>query len=254
MREVLMRPRNSAQLVYRGEVTGAAPWPAIVSEEQRLRVVQILSDPARRTSPGNTVKWLGSMLYVCGVCGGQRVVCGTAGGSRTGKRRPVAYRCGGREMVRTSHHMVRDQRSVDALVTETVIERLGRADALDLLAPADSGIDTVALTAEIGAIRERRAWMAEMATDGLMGQAEYRTAMTKLAGRTAELETQLQGGPTASPLATLVTSNDVRASWEALDLGRQRAVIDLLMTVSLLPSKNRGPKFDPDSVNIAWKA
>jgi hypothetical protein len=37
-------------------------------------------------------------------------------------------------------------------------------------------------------------------------------------------------------LADLVTADDVRKAWERIGLDRQRAVIDLLYTVTLLPT------------------
>ena len=40
----------------------------------------------------------------------------------------------------------------------------------------------------------------------------------------------------AALLADLVTASDVRKAWGRIGLDRQRAVIDLLYTVTLLPS------------------
>jgi hypothetical protein len=31
-------------------------------------LITLFSDPARKTSPGNTPKWLGSLIYRCGDC------------------------------------------------------------------------------------------------------------------------------------------------------------------------------------------
>ncbi|MCD2193480.1 recombinase family protein [Actinomycetospora endophytica] len=253
LKSMLIRPRNSAQLVYHGEVTGQAPWREIISPDERLRIQQLLADPARRTSTGNQVKWLLSGLAFCGVCGSQRIVCNTSGGSRPGQYRPPAYRCGARELVKRSNHLVRHQPNVDKLVTETVLARLEREDARELITTTDAAVDTAAITAEIETIRERRTSLAEMAADGLMSPAEYRVALTRMSERTSELEAQLLSVPTSSPLAVLVNAEDVHEVWEGLDLGRKRAVIDALMTVTLMPSKNRGPVFDAESVDITWK-
>ena len=66
MRDMLMRARNAGKAVYRGEVVGDLPAPAIVPEGSWRGVVALLSDPARRTTPGNKVRWLGSGIYRCG--------------------------------------------------------------------------------------------------------------------------------------------------------------------------------------------
>jgi Recombinase len=67
VRDMLRRPRNAGLTSY-GRRLSPATWPAIIPEAT-WRAVSTLSNPERRTSPGNKVKWLGSGLYVCGVCG-----------------------------------------------------------------------------------------------------------------------------------------------------------------------------------------
>lgn len=81
-RDMLRRPRNAGLTSY-GTETFSAAWPAIVPEATWRAVVSILSDPQRRTSPGNRVKWLGSGLYVCGV---------SAGNPRCGSPTPAGAR------------------------------------------------------------------------------------------------------------------------------------------------------------------
>jgi hypothetical protein len=40
------------------------------------------------------------------------------------------------------------------------------------------------------------------------------------------------------------------AVWAGLDIGRRRAVLDSLMTVTVLSIPRPGPGFDPDTVRI----
>jgi hypothetical protein len=48
---------------------------------------------------------------------------------------------------------------------------------------------------------------------------------------------------------------DLGARWDALELEQRRAVIMLLIdAVDIGPAKLRGPRFDPDRVDIRWKA
>jgi len=55
-------------------------------------------------------------------------------------------------------------------------------------------------------------------------------------------------------LGDLVTAPDVRAAWERLSPARERAVIDVLMTVRLLPGGAGRKWFDPAYVQITPKA
>ncbi len=55
-----------------------------------------------------------------------------------------------------------------------------------------------------------------------------------------------------SVLGDLVTAYDVKAVWHDIGLDRRRAVIDALMTVTLL-SPGRGARtFRPETVHIEW--
>ncbi|MDO9496143.1 MAG: recombinase family protein, partial [Nocardioides sp.] len=65
-RRILLRPRNAGLMEHKGEIVGAAEWPAIIEPEKWRAVVGILSDPSRRSNATNTaVRWLGSGLYKC---------------------------------------------------------------------------------------------------------------------------------------------------------------------------------------------
>lgn len=75
LRDVLIRPRNAGLLskgrADRGEaeIVGPAVWPAILDEETWRAVYDLLTDPARRKQDGNRLRWLGSGVYRCGLCG-----------------------------------------------------------------------------------------------------------------------------------------------------------------------------------------
>jgi hypothetical protein len=92
VRDMLRRPRNAGLTNYGAEIFPAS-WPAIVPETTWRAAVSILSNPEWRTTPGNRVKWLGSGLYFCGVCGKPELRVSTTGSD---KRSP-AYRCKARD-------------------------------------------------------------------------------------------------------------------------------------------------------------
>lgn len=62
LRDILKRPRSAGIAVYQGKEIGRARWPAILDESTWRAVVAVLKDPARRTSPGNQPRWLGSLI------------------------------------------------------------------------------------------------------------------------------------------------------------------------------------------------
>jgi site-specific DNA recombinase len=74
--------------------------------------------------------------------------------------------------------------------------------------------------------------------DGTATHSQFRSGTERLKTRLADLDTRMVHIDRAPLLADLVTASDVRKAWESVGLDRQRAVIDLLYVVTLLP---RGP-------------
>ena len=108
VKALVIRPRNAGLLVHRGAVVGAGSWPAIVARESWEAAHALLTDPARRTSPGNAHARLLSGLMTCGICG-EPV---RAGGSRGGV--PV-YRCS------SGAHVKRRVELVDGVVEDYLL-------------------------------------------------------------------------------------------------------------------------------------
>lgn len=248
-RRVLLRPRNAGLMEHRGEVIGEAEWPAIVEPEKWRAVVRILGDPSRRTNTANVAaRWLGSGLYLCGVCG-ERVRADRARGDIS------TYRCHGA-------HVTRVQAPVDEYVRGVIVERLRQPDLADLLRVPTPTIDVRALEARSVELSERKNQLAGIFVEGGI-DAEQLTAGTKII--TAELEDvrdRLREVYSGSALDGIGDSPDPGAAFLDADLERQRLVLDALMTVTLLPSGRGRPKgwkpgesyFRPETVHIEWKA
>jgi site-specific DNA recombinase len=56
-----------------------------------------------------------------------------------------------------------------------------------------------------------------------------------------------------SSLLGFADAADVTQAWQAASVSRRKAVIDTLMTVTLLPTGRGMKTFDPDTVKIQWK-
>lgn len=244
LRRILLRPRNAGFIENRGVITGAAEWPGILPEETWRAVVAKLSDPSRTTTPGNAGKWLGSGMYLCGVCGG-RMRASSAG---TGKR---IYRCQG------GAHITRDLEQTDKLVREVIVGLLQRPKTLARFTTAQP--DTVApLRAEAAALRTRRDLLAVDYANGDLTGAQVRIATVNLDGKIRDLEAQLGAVGASASMAGLAAAPDPAAVFLAADVGRQRAVMAALVVVTIQPTR-RGrpagwqegqPYFDPASITV----
>lgn len=250
VRAVLLRPRNAGLMKWRGEIVGQASWEPIVDEVTWRSVVRLLEDPKRRTTPGSVRRWLGSGLYVCGVCEKPKLVARTAGG-RGRTTRPV-YRCG------LGSHVARDAERLDAYVAEYVVARLSRDDAHDLLLN-EGRTDLAELEAKLLELREELAgWRADAAS-GEVTRIAFKPVEKRLLGEIAEVEGKLIRPDRALILRDLIEAEDVGAAWLGAPLDRQRAVLAELFTVTVLPAPRGRPKgwqpgqpyFDPDFVDIA---
>lgn len=254
VRDMLLRPRNAGLREHQGEVIGKAAHPAIVSETEWRAVVAILTNPSRRTAHDNRTRWLGSCAYRC--------VCGSVMTCRKANNQPT-YTCrrtGGTGTV----HTARAARALDRYVTDLVVARLSRADAVDLLAPTDARVDVVALSAERTALVERQNEAAGLFALGKLTGAQLASATAVLTAEITAIDGKLAEAATISPLAGVVGAADVRAAWDGLDLDIQRAVLRTLVRVTILPGKKGRPVgfkpnggdpngyFDVNAVRIEW--
>lgn len=257
LKEVLVRPRNAGLLVDREEIVGAAAWPAIVPEGTWRAVVNILTNPARRTTLSAARVWLGSGLYECGMPGCEGRMRGVRGSSNMRKRggKPN-YTCS------ITQHLVRNAEGVDNFVADTIVARLSKADAVDLL-PADSGQDLAELHAQLLAVRQQLDEAAELYTGRSIDARQLGIITRDLNTEREGLEDRLAMASRRSALIGVIGAKDVRAAWEDLVLDEQRAIISTLTSVVILPARRGRPPgwrpgdggyFDETTVDIRWRS
>lgn len=245
-RDMLMRPRNAGIAVYRGEEIGRGLWEPIVPEEKFRAVVALLKDPSRRTSRGTQPKWLGSLLYLCGRdCGHGMTV------TQSGGRNYPSYKCP------TGHGGGRRAEVVDRYVEDTLVERLERDDAHDLLLPTPDDVDVAALQAEAERARQRMKDLGGLFGAGQIELTAFTEGTDMARGQLEGITQQLARAATRDPLVGLVGAPDVRKAWRALELDQQRNVLRAALTVTLMtPRQGRMPDggyFDYDAVVFDWK-
>jgi DNA invertase Pin-like site-specific DNA recombinase len=247
LRSILMRPRNAGISIHKGaeiEVPEAdrPPWmrDPILAPDTWRAVVAVLTDESRRTSPGNAPRWLGSGIYLCGICDD-----GTSVYVSGGREHSPTYRCKARA------HLRRAAIALDDHVSAYVTERLARPDAAGLLAPAAPAVDVPALRAELARCHARLTEIAMDYDNDVITRAQRDVMTRSRRARIDVIETQLAAATVADPLAGIAGSPDAADIWDGMeDLERQRAILRRLAVVTLLPAVHKGRGFNPATIRI----
>jgi DNA invertase Pin-like site-specific DNA recombinase len=248
VRFLLLNPRNAGLRAHLGEVKGPAAWPAIVDRDTYDASKSLLTDESRLTNRiGTARRWLLVGLMLCGRCDDGTTVRVTYRDRDKDGNRVRVYRC------RDHAHLARRADFCDWRVTERVIARLSREDARDLLIDDDRE-DLTELRAEQSTLRMRLDQLAEEFADGALTASQLRAGTERLRARLGDVEAQMVHVDRAPILADLVTAQDVRKAWDSVSLDRQRAVIDLLYTVMLMPGIRGKKSLELESVRIEPKA
>lgn len=235
VRMVLLNPRYMGQRAYKGEIVAPASWPAIVDESTWRAVEAILTHADRKkATPGG--RYLLSGLALCGICGSTV----HAGGSA--KQNVRGYRCRA-----SMGHFSRKADPVEAYVEETVVNILSSDNAKSLL-QVDQHPNMDQLRLEAVGLRERLDALAIDFADGVLTAAQIRTATERMRKRLSEIEGELADAGRVDKLGSLIGAADVQSAWDALSVARKRAVIDVLMTVTILPPGRGVRTFNPDTV------
>lgn len=242
LRQVLLRERNAGRRVHQGQVIGDGNWPPILDEDSFDRLVALLRDPRRRTGNNGGVKHLLSGIAICGHCGER--LRGAAAHQYGTKKQPRSYACQSCFKVR------RKADAVDEVVEAVVIARLERPDAADLFA-GDSDAMNRALE-EKATIEARLDLLADQFADGAITGAQLERATARLRPKLVDAEARVVAASPSPEYAELV-GPDVRERWAAQSLDRKRAVIDALMTVTVMPS-GAGRSFSPEQIRVDWIA
>jgi site-specific DNA recombinase len=238
LRHLVARERNVGLLVHRGVVVGEGNWKPILDRSTWEQVRAVLSDPARKTSTSSAAKHLLSGIARCGICDGPM---------RASMNRTVpSYRCADKACVS------RNRRDVDALVTGVVLGRLARADAADLLNPKRTD-KTRQAAAELATLQARLDVAADEYADGKIDARQLERITQRLRPKVEAAKVSARTVDDSPLLGGLVGAGDVRKRWATMPLTRQRAVVDLLLSVRVLRAAPGARSFDPECVEITWR-
>lgn len=244
---MLRRPRNAGILQHRGEEAGPAQWEAALDEPTWRSLRAVLDDPSRIPAASNVRKYLGSGLYVCGVCGE------TLTSFSKGTGQPAKYKC------RKNDCVLRDLATLDKWVIGILLKRLQDPDAADFFTvrEAEEVGDVRGAQDDLKAARQDLDELAAAFGAGEIDMQEWRVARAAARARKERAEAVLATAVRVNPVAAFLDADDVVAAWEASDLSRQRAAVDWAMTVRVLPARvgrqPGGSYWDPDAVQLEWK-
>jgi site-specific DNA recombinase len=93
---------------------------------------------------------------------------------------------------------------------------------------------------------------ADMYADGEVSRAGHERIVSRVQRQLDQVLSQMTN-TSSSALLGVVDRKHPRAAWDALSVERRRAVVDELMTVTILPSGKRGNGFDPRLLQIDWR-
>jgi hypothetical protein len=140
------------------------------------------------------------------------------------------------------------------LIRAIVGARLARQDAQELLIDRDAP-DLDKLSAQATVIRARMDELATEFADGGLTASQLRTASQRLTDKLDAVESKMADASAARVFADIpLGTNRVHHAFTNLDVDRQRAIIDVLLTATVMPVGNHGRvPFDPERVKIEWR-
>lgn len=238
VRTLLRNPRHAGLRVHRGEVVGKGKWPAIIDEDTHRAAVAILSDPDRQPK-GRPRRYLLSGVARCGLCGGR--IYGRQ------EHRGALYVC------ESAPHMGRKIEPVDDYVSAVIMARLSQPDALSALATPDNSDRLEELRGKERSARARLDGLSEAFAAGDIDRQQLAAGTKRLRAQLDIVGQELNGLIAASTVSPLLGAEDAAEAWSSLEVTDQRAIIDLLATVTVHPPGRGARTFRSETVGIKWR-
>jgi site-specific DNA recombinase len=253
IKRILTNPHIAGWREYHGEIVAAGNWPALIGVSDWEAAQVILTDPARRK------KREGAALSLLG--GIAQCRCGHTV-KRAHRRSYPTYRCGSYSegpAAATGHlgpHFAGRADLIDTYVSDVLIETLGMPDAAVTFADDIGEIDIPALREHLIVLDKALAKLSMQNSMDLIPDAVFAVNAAEIGAERELIKAQVAEAGQVNAAAVLVTSSDVRATWEAMDISEQRAVIRSVTTrITLRPQGCGCRKPDLDQlVKFSWRA
>jgi site-specific DNA recombinase len=247
VRRILTNPHIAGWRSYRnGEIVAAGNWPALIGVSDWEAAQVILTNPDR-IKPGGALSLLGGIAECR--CGRSVQHAPRKG---YGTYRCTAFKDGG--AAATGPHVAVKAELIDMYVTDVLIETMGLPDAADLFADDTDEIDIPALKERLTLLEKALAKLSLQNSMNLIPDSVFMTNATEISAEREVINAQIAEAGQVNAAALLVTSTDVRRTWEGMDIPERRAVVRSVARVTLKPPGCGCRKPDLDQlVRIGWK-
>lgn len=246
LRRLLVSPRIAGARELDGELIVSGAIPAIIDLATFRRLRAILTDPARRTSGVNARRYLLTGFLRCGQCGKRlaarpradhvrRYICLT---------QPMGTGCG---------RMFVISEPLEDLVREMVIAAVDGPELAEALKRREEALGDDFVTE----LRDTEAALAELSIDYYSARritrGEYLAARAPLEQRAEAARRRIAADSGTTVLRDV--AGTLRAAWDAHGLDWRRAVIGAVIdTITIGPGRRGYNRFDPDRVDVTWRA
>lgn len=250
VRRVLVNPRIAGLKVHRGTIVGTGDWTPLVDPTVHRALVAMLSDPSRITCTSFERKYLGSGLYICGVCADGTTMKAAMPGNKadgTVNRRSRAYVC------RRKSHLLRTGDPLDDFVTAQVLERMTRSDAAGLL--GNKAVDVTALTAKRDELQRKLTKITQMFEDDDIDAEQFATTSRSTRSKLAVVDQQLADVTRTSPAAALIAAGAEGAwkLWQSMTVTQRAEAVDEVAVVTVLPCPRGRRQFDHNYIDVTFR-
>jgi site-specific DNA recombinase len=242
IKRLLCSGRISGQREHHGEIVGEAVWPAIITAAETTRLRAMLTN-GDRSAGGTARSYLLSGLVYCGDCGRRMSTRPTA----KGRHRYLCVRdrggCGHRGI---------DAAGTEDLVVEAVMIRLDTPALSAAVAKSTQQQDDDG--GELVELEGRLDQLAEMFASGEIGRREWLKARASLEDRLQAARARLARQSRTDAL-TGMEGGVLREAWGQMTFDRRRAVIAAVLDrVTVGPAVKGRNRFDPERVDVVWRA
>lgn len=247
VRMILTSGRIAGLREHRGRVVAPAVWPAIISVEQRDRILARFAANARSGRRGPR-RYLLSGLLRCGRCGNRLF--------SSARRRARRYVCLSGPDHGGCGHLTVVADPLERLVTDAVLYRLDTPELADALDGRAAKNEEAARASDLlAALRSRRDEAAHEYATGNLTMSEWRIVRDEIDDQTRMHDAAIARLTHTDAIAGFVGSGErLRGAWDGITLTRQHAVIKAVLDHALvMPGKPGSRSLDPARVTPVWR-
>ncbi len=232
---------------HRGAVVGPATWPAIISQDQRDKLVARFEDSARtgRRCPRT---YLLTGLLRCGRCDNKLFSA-----ARADRRR---YVCNSGPDHRGCGRLTVVAPPLEELIAHAVLYRLDTPELADALAGRTAADEHAsALSEQLSSDRAQLDELTGLYANNEIGAREWMAARKTIEARMDRAQRQLNRATRSDALAGLVGNGSaLRAQWPGLNLTRQAAIVSAVLDHAVIaPGVPGAQSLDPARVAPLWR-